>query len=184
MKKTVKKIIAVGVSSVMLLAMSVSAFAAGTIDANEQAVLDQLNAKKVPAEYITQAKNYFEKDDVSVSADEAKAIIDNIDEAAAIAKEAGIKSAADLSKADAATIEKIVAKVQAAAEVVDLSVSYDAKTGKATVKDNAGKVVATSDIGTKKTGAYSMSAVAVVSFLGLAVAALAIVTRKHAKAKA
>ena len=83
MKKTVKKIIAVGVSSVMLLAMSVSAFAAGTIDANEQAVLDQLNAKKVPAEYITQAKNYFEKDDVSVSADEAKAIIDNIDEAAA-----------------------------------------------------------------------------------------------------
>jgi len=39
MKKMVKKIIAVGVSSVMMLAMSVSVFAAGTIDANEQAVL-------------------------------------------------------------------------------------------------------------------------------------------------
>ena len=49
MKKMVKKIIAVGVSSVMMLAMSVSVFAAGTIDANEQAVLEQLNAKKVPA---------------------------------------------------------------------------------------------------------------------------------------
>ena len=183
MKKMVKKIIAVGVSSVMMLAMSVSVFAAGTIDANEQAVLEQLNAKKVPAEYITQAKNYFEKDDVSVSADEAKEIIQNIDEAAAIAKASGIKSADDLAKADAATIDSIIAKVQAAAEVVNLTVSYDAKTGKATVKDNAGKVVATTDVGTKKTGADSMSTVVIVSFLGLAVVALAVKKKKNAKSE-
>ena len=73
--------------------------------------------------------------------------------------------------------------MQAAAEVVNLTVSYDAKTGKATVKDNAGKVVATTDVGTKKTGADSMSTVVIVSFLGLAVVALAVITKKNAKSE-
>lgn len=180
----IKKIIAVSVSAVMMLAMSVSAFAAGTVDANEQAILNELNAKKVPAEYVTQAKNYFENDGVSVTEAQAKEIIADIDEAAAIAKAAGVTSPADLSKASAATIDKIVAKAQEAAKVLDLTVTYDAKSGVATVKDSAGKVVATTNIGTKTTGADSMSTVAVISFLGLAVAALAVVTKKNAKAEA
>ena len=180
----IKKIIAVSVSAVMMFAMSVSAFAAGTVDANEQAVLDALNAKKVPAEYVTQAKNYFEKDEVSVTAEQAKEIIANIDDAAAVAKAAGIKSKDDLAKASTATIDSIIAKVQAAGKVLNLTVSYDAKSGVVTIKNSAGTVVATSNIGTKKTGADSMSTVAVVSFLGLAVAALAVVTKKNAKAEA
>lgn len=180
----IKKIIAVSVSAVMMFAMSVSAFAAGTVDENEQTILDALNANKVPAEYVTQAKNYFEKDDVSVTTDQAKEIVADINDAATIAKSNGIKSVEDLANASAATIDSIVAKAQAAAKVVGLTVSYDTKTGVATVKDSAGNVVATSNIGTKTTGADSMSTVAVVSFLGLAVAALAVITKKNAKAEA
>lgn len=180
----IKKIFAVATAAVMTFAMSVSAFAAGTIDANEQKILDELNAKKVPAEYVTQAKNYFEKDDVTVTADQATQIIANIDDAANIAKSAGIKTKADLDKASAATIDAIVAKASAAAKVINLTVSYDAKKGVATIKDAKGNVVATTNVGTKKTGADSTSTIAVVSFLGLAVAVLAVVTKKNAKAEA
>lgn len=183
-KKMIKKIFAVATAAVMTFAMSVSAFAAGSIDANEQKILDELNAKKVPAEYVTQAKNYFEKDDVTVTADQATAIIANIDDAAQIAKSAGIKTKADLDKASAATIDSIVAKASAAAKVINLTVSYDAKKGVATIKDTKGNVVATTNVGTKKTGADSTSTIAVVSFLGLAVAVLAVVTKKNAKAEA
>lgn len=180
----IKKIIAVSVSAVMMLAMSVSAFAAGTVDANEQAVLNELTAKNVPASYVSQAKNYFEKDDVSLTEDQAKTIVTNIDDASAIASAANIKSKADLEKASQATIDSLLAKVEAAAKVVDLTVSYNAKSGAVTVTDKSGNTVATTNVGTKKTGADSMSTVAVVSFLGLAVAALAVVTKKNAKAEA
>lgn len=180
----IKKIIAASVSAVMMFAMTVSAFAAGTVDANAQAILDELNAKKVPAEYVSQAKNYFEKDGVSVTADQAQVIITNIDEAAAIAKAAGLKTKDDLLKASTATIESIVAKAQAAAAVLNLKVTYDAKTGIVTIIDSSSKVIFTTNVGTKKTGADSMSTVAVISFLGLAVATLAVVTKKNASAEA
>ena len=177
----IKKIMAVVATATMTLAMSLSAFAAGTIDANEQKILDELNAKKVPAEYVSQARNYFEKDDVSVSAEQAQTIIVNIDEAAEIAKSAGIKTKADLDKASAATIDAIVAKATAAAKVVNLTVSYDSKNAVVTIKDDSGKVVATNNVGTKKTGADSTSTVAVLSVLCVAVAALAVVTKNEKK---
>jgi hypothetical protein len=177
-----KKIMAVASAAAMMVAMSVSAFAAGSIDANEQKILDELNARKVPAEYVAQAKNYFEKDDVEVTVDQATEIIANIDDAAAIAKAAGITSSADLAKADTTVINNIVAKAQAAAKVVNLTVSYDAASGVASVKTVDGSTVFTSNVGTKKTGADSMSTVAVVSALGLAVVTLAVASKKNAEA--
>ena len=43
----IKKILAVSVSVVMTLAMTVSAFAAGSVNTEEQRVLDALTASKV-----------------------------------------------------------------------------------------------------------------------------------------
>ncbi len=181
----IKKIIATAAAGVMTLAMTITAFAAGTIDANEQAVLDKLNAKKVPSEYVTQARNYFEKDEVSLTAEQATTISANVDDAAAIAKAAGIKTKDDLQKASTETINSIVAKAQSAASVVDLKVTYDAKSGVASVVTADGKsTVFTTNVGTKKTGADSMSTVAVISVLGLAVASLAVVSKKNAKTEA
>lgn len=181
----IKKIIAASAAAVMTLAMTISAFAAGTVDANEQSVLNELNAKKVPAEYVSQAQNYFEKDDVSLTAEQAAVIIANIDDAAAIAKAAGIKTKDDVAKASTETINSIVAKANAAAAVVNLKVSYNAQTGVVTIVTADGKsTVFTTNVGTKKTGADSMSTVAVISVLGLAVASLAVVSKKNAKTEA
>lgn len=179
-----KKIIALSLTVAMMTAASVTAFAAGTIDDNEAAILAELEAKNVPAEYISQAQNYFEQDDVEVTADEAEAIIANIDDAAVIAKEAGIKSAEDLKKVDTAVIDKIMVKVSAAAETIGLTAAFDAKTGKAVIKDKAGKVVATTNVGTKPMGADSMSTVVVVSVLGAAVVAMVAAAKKSSKVEA
>lgn len=180
----IKKIMAVTASAVMMLAMSVSVFAAGTVDATEQKIIDELKAKNVTASYISQAENYLAKDNVAVTEAQATSIIANIDNAAAIAEKAGIKTKADLTKADASVVDSIIAEVKKAAAVVDLTVSYDTKTGEVSILDKDNKVVATSNVGVKKTGADSMSTVAVVSVLGLAVAALAVVSKKNAKAEA
>lgn len=181
-RKMIKKILAVSVSAVMMLAMSVSAFAAGTISASEQAIIDELQAKKVPAEYVSQARNYMEQDGVDFTDAQKTTVIANIDDAATIAKSANIKSADDLKKASSTVIDSLMAKVSAAATAVDLKVSLDAKTGVAKVTDKAGKVVATTNTGIKTTGADSMETVAVVSLLGLAVVALTVVTKKHEQA--
>lgn len=178
----IKKIMAVTVSAVMMMAMTVTTFAAGTVDATEQKIIAELKAKNVPASYISQAENYLAKDDVNVTEAEAASIIADIDNAAAIAEKAGIKTAEDLKKADASVIDSIVAEVKKAAAVVGLTVSYDTKAGTVTILDKDNKVVATSNVGVKKTGADSMSTVAVVSVLGLAVAALAVVSKKNAEA--
>lgn len=178
----IKKILAVSVSAVMMMAMSVSTFAAGTVNDSEAAIIAELEAKKVPAEYISQARNYMEQDGVEFTAEQKATVIANIDDAATIAKEANIKSVDDLKKASSTVVDRIMAKVTAAATAVDLKVSLDTKTGVAKVTDKSGKVVATTDTGIKTTGADSMNTVAVVSLLGCAVVALAVVTKKHAEA--
>lgn len=178
----IKKIMAVTASAVMMLAMSVTAFAAGTIDANEQKIIDELNAKKVPASYVSQAKNYLVQDDVTVTEAEAKEIIGCIDDAAAIAEKEGIKTKADLEKASTAVFNSVLAEVEQAAAVLDLKVTYDTKSDVFTIVDKDNKVVATSNVGVKKTGADSMTTVAVVSVLGLAVVALAVASKKNAEA--
>ncbi len=190
----IKKILAVSVSVVMTLAMTVSAFAAGSVNSEEQRVLDALTASKVDdsssQKYFSQAKKFFERDDIDATKAQADEVIGYINEAAAIAKAAGLKSEKDIANASADVKNQLVEKANKAAAVFGLKVNVDTKANtvtitKDTVKADGTKTtttVATSNAGTKTTGANSMSSVAVVSVLGLAVAALAVVTKKNAEA--
>lgn len=181
-EKVIKKLLAVSVSAVMMLAMSVSAFAAGSVNASEQKILDELNAKNVPARYVSQAKNYVEKDGVDITEAQANEIIAHIDAAAKIVSDAGIKTAGEL-KNNKEVLDKVVAEASAAAKVLNLTLTFNYTTGDVTVTDASGKTVAVvNSKTTKTTGADSMSTVAVVSVLGLAVATLAAVTKKNAEA--
>ena len=191
----IKKLLAISASAVMMLAMSVSAFAAGSISADEQKILDELKAKNVPAEYVAQAEKYLTTDGVDVTAAQASEIIADIDSAAAEADKAGIKTVQDLKKNNT-VLNSVVGKAQAAAKVVNVTLTVNTATGAVKAVDNSGKVIfekaGTAAAGTnggnagagtlKKTGADSMSTVAVVSVLGLAVATLAVVTKKNAEA--
>ena len=179
-----KRLLAASLSAMLLLATPVTALAAGTTDENEEEIIAQLQAANVPAEYVSQAKNYFMQDDVTITKEEASAVIANINYASAIAKGAGITSVDDLKKADSAVVDQIMSKASAAAAAADLSVSFDTKAGKAEVRDANGKIVATADVKTKKTGADSMSTVAVVGLLGAAVAGLTVASKKKTEGEA
>lgn len=178
-----KKIVTVVSSVVMTMAMAVSAFAAGSVSATEQKVINELKAKNVPAELVSEAENYFVLDGVDVTEAEATQIIADIDDAAAIAEKNNLKTVDDILAADEAIRKEILAKVNHAADILDVTVVVDTKSKNVTIKDNTGKVIATTNVGTKPTGASSMSTVVVISGLGLAVAALAVAS-KNAKAEA
>ncbi len=192
----IKKFLAVSASAIMMLAMSVSAFAAGTISADEQKILDELKAKNVPTEYVAQAEKYLTTDGVDVTAAQATEIIADIDSAAAEVEKAGIKTIADLKK-NSTVLNSVASKAEAAAKVVNVTLTVNTTTGAVKAVDASGKVIfektpststttsgtSTASTGTlKRTGADSMSTVAVVSVLGLAVATLAVATKKNAEA--
>ena len=133
---------------------------------------------------IAQSRNI---DATKAQADE---VIGYINEAAAIAKAAGLKSEKDIVNASADVKNQLVDKANKAAAVFGLTVTVDTKTGTVTLSkkktDSKGNTtttpVVTTNVNTRATGADSMSSVAVVSVLGLAVAALAVVTKKNAEA--
>lgn len=87
-----KKIAACIASMVLAASLSLTAFAASGIDANEQAILDKLNTPitvgnqmmSVPAEYYNQAENYLKQDGVSVTDAQKTQVLAKIDEATEI----------------------------------------------------------------------------------------------------
>lgn len=161
-----KKFFATAVCFIMVAAVSISASAAG-LDANKQKVMDAIKAKitvegqsvSLPADLLTQAENYLKRDDVTIAADEADTIVAQVEEAIKIVKDAGATSVSDLSAAEKTAL---LDKIQAAADVVGLTVSVDTAKGKISIL--AGTELVASDEGAIKfTGADAAYLVVVVS---------------------
>lgn len=150
-----KKVFATIICFIIATAVAISASAAG-LDANKQKVLDALKEKvtangktySVPADLITQAENYLKRDDVTITADQADAIVEQIEAAAEIVKKAGVSTAAELSAAEKTAL---LEKINAAAEVVNLTVSVDSAKGKITVL-SGNELVASDEGAIKFTG--------------------------------
>lgn len=176
-----KKIIAAVICLVMA-AVSLSASAAG-LDANKQKVLDALKTTitvdgkvvSLPSDYITQAENYLKSDDVTITAAQADAVVEQINEAVKVVKDAGVTSVSDLSMEERSSI---IEDIEAAADVVDLTVAVDSAKNTITIlKDNV--AVATSGTALKVTGPDAC-ALAVIAGIGLAlIAGCFIVARKE-----
>lgn len=180
--KAMKGIFACVATVAMAATLSFSAFAAN-LDANKQKVLDAVSqsitvdGKKVelPAEYKTQAENYLKRDDVEITADQADAVVEQIDAAIEVVKKSGVTDLAKLSSADKA---KIADKVQAAAAIVELKVVFDSAKNTITITDKDNKVVATMEAPVKTTGANAGAAVAVLGFAAVLLAGCAVVAKK------
>lgn len=173
-----KRLVAVATTTVLTVAMAVTAFAAGSINADEQKILDELKAKGVPESYIAEAKAVLEDESVDVSAADAKTAIANIDEAKKLVDAKGRTSVAQI-KADAEltkSIQAIVTKT-AALKSVNVKVNFDAKTGKPSIAKENGKIVP-ADSSIKKTGVDFSTTAAVVAGLGLSVAGIAVIAKK------
>lgn len=196
-----KKFLAMILAAVLLCSLlALTAFAAGTIGANEQKVLDVIGAGSsmtlngatvtfsIPDNYYNQAKAYFagtEKDLTDAQRDE---IIGYINDAIALAKKATAANPSvvsngkvDMTKFDGATKQAILADGQKACAVDNLSLTYDGKT--VTITGIANGTVYFNDAPiVKTTGAdVSTASTMVVAALVVLMAAGAVVTAKKAQ---
>jgi hypothetical protein len=111
--KKIKLTAALMLAAVLLLSMTATAFAAGNSD-----VIKALKDAKVPETYIIQAENYLKTH--QLTSDEASAVITQINQAAAIMKEAGTK---DITKLSTKNKQEILGLVSKAGEAVGVKVS-------------------------------------------------------------
>ena len=171
-----KKLIVCAMATVMVAASAMTVFAAELTD-EEKEIIATLKDAGVPAEYVTQAENYFAKDDVTVTAEQATTIKAEIAEAKETAN-----GTLTLDKLSAEQKDAIVANVNAAADVLDLKVNYDSNASTIKVVDAAtgAVVVNVSDEAIKDTGADMSTTIAVVSILGAALVACAVAGKKVA----
>lgn len=124
-----KKMIALIVSVLVIVAVCVNASAAG-LDSNKQKILDALKTTitvdgktiSLPSDILNQAENYLLRDDVVITADQANTIIDEIEASVQVVKDSGVTSISQLSGAQKS---EIINNMKDAGSVVDLTVTVD-----------------------------------------------------------
>lgn len=166
-----KKLKCILMVAVMVLSMAVPTLAA-ELDANETALLERLESLAVevggetvtvPAEYITQVENYLSSHDDLISDDTLEKLNAIIDNTVALAQENNATQFSDLPEA---VRNEIFADINAVAEPLNITVSYDATKGFSIV-DGEGEIVFQSTLVASDTG---------LSADHLAIALMAVVT--------
>lgn len=166
-----KKITTLVLSLVLVLAMSITAFAATN---NE--VIDALKKAGVSGDYLTQAESFLADNKDALTAADLDAIMTRIDEAKAHAG-----NVTDLSKLTAAQKEDIKNDILNAAEdikgSVKVNVSFDAATNGIKVVAN-GKTYSASSKPVKATGVSTTATVAGIAVLAMGLVACGVAVSK------
>lgn len=160
-----KKITTLVLSLVLVLAMSITAFAATPNDEVKAA----LTEAGVTGTYFDEAVKFLANN--TLTADQAEVVVAQIKEAKKTAGEA--KSVADLS---ADQISKIKANIETAAAKVDAKVSFDNKT--ISVTDAKGNPYTVSSNPVKATGATTTATVAGIAVLAMGLVACGVAVSK------
>lgn len=175
MKKLLSSLLAVALIACATVA---SANAAGTITAKEQEIITALEKNGVPSEYVAQAKTYLVENEVSDV--KVNKLIEGIDEVKAMCEAEGIKSVEQLKNASADFHSKFVAKVNAVASVIGVTISVSAD-GSIKAVDASGNVIGEVKAGssvTNQTGFAVDSAIATLAGLVAVVAVCGAVASK------
>lgn len=150
-----KKILIAVMCVFMFTTVFQTASAAG-LDANKQKVFDVLKATatingktiSLPTDLLNQAENYLRRDDVTITSSQADLIIEQIEAAQKIIKDAKATKISDLSSAQKGELLKAI---RAAAEVLDLTVVTDAAKNIISIL-SGNQIVATDEPALKVTG--------------------------------
>ncbi len=186
-----KKIILFLTSALVLAMTMLPVFAATTVNTYEQSILDKLAAGVVvgtktvalSTEELNIAKNFFMMDGVDFTQADATAILDAIDDIAAVIKAAGVT---DLTKLSLDDKNEILALAQAAtASVASISLTFEYDVATKTVSILSGQsVMVQSDVTTASTVVKNTGMNATVSFwmfsiLGLTMVAAVAFAKKN-----
>lgn len=183
-----KKAISLAVVAFMIALSMVSAFAASGINDAEQSILDELKAgivlsdgteAFVPTAYVNSAENYFNRDDVNLTAEQAAEVIKYVKEGKAVVQ---ASDKADLNALTYAEKAKILEAGKKACKVADLTLTFDKSSKKVVITDANGTIVfEASATLIKTTGAadVDMSAsIAIMASFAVIVLAAAVVAKK------
>lgn len=170
-RTNMKKIILFLTSALVLAMTMLPVFAATTVNTYEQSILDKLAAGVVvgtktvalSSEELNIAKNFFMMDGVDFTQADATAILDAIDDIAAVVKAAGVT---DLTKLTLDDKNEILALAQAAtAAVASIALSFEYDVATKTVSILSGQsVMVQSDVSTASTVVKNTGLNASVSF--------------------
>lgn len=192
--KTMKKLVGAVLVGAMTLAMSVTAFAATGVSADEQALLDKATAKAKELgvdtnasaqykQYYAQAEQFLASNELT--AEQTKELAASVDEAAAtVKKEMDAQGATKLGDLKANTDlvksleSKVVSQVKTAAAKVGITISVDAS-GNYTATAGDAKVADSSNP-IKQTG-FDLTATVVVAaaFVGAVAVCLVVASKKR-----
>lgn len=182
-----KRAISVVLLAIMMVSiLSVCAFAAPSINADEQRILDAVSEKitvsgkeiTLDPIWINYAKNYMSGDNVNITKAQADEIIGYVTQAKEIAKSSelvGTKKFKDQANKD------IFALVQKSAKVVGLTAEHKATdVHHFTIRDAQGNIICESTATIKATGAsVNYGVLAVVAFVIVAAIGGAVCVKKY-----
>ena len=179
MKMMKKMLVIVAVLS-FTLAMSICACAA-EITSDEQTLIDVLKAGvvvdgktvKIPAKYINQAQSYLANKDVTKS--EVDKILSYIDDGKDYMVANKIKDFSNMSNKQ---MDKMISLAEDAAEVIDVKLTVNTKTGVIKGIDNEGNVVLSGEETIKQTGMNMNATVVVAVSLCVAVGLCIVIATK------
>ena len=173
-----KKLLVCGLATVMLMSMSITAFAA-TLTADEQSIITTLTNAGVPAQYVTQAQNYLAGNATDVTAAQATAI--NTQITAAKATAGSVTSIVALTTAQKNTI---AANLSTAGQAISVTVTYDATANSIKAVDTlSGTTILNASLDAttpiiKTTGVNMNTTIAIVAILAMALVACGVVVSK------
>lgn len=168
----IKKISALVLSLMLVFAMSISAFAASKND-----IISKLESANVPAEYVSQAKNYL-ANNPEIKPEQLDKVAAKID--AAVATANGVKDLASLTAEQKAAI---MADVQSAASEIGVTIAKNADNS-FTATDAKGNTYQLPAVGSKSgsivkpTGFTTAATVGVVAVLAMGLVVCAFVSKK------
>ncbi len=162
-----RKLSVLVLSLIMMLAMSITAFAA-----TEDDIIKELKAAGVPDTYVAQAEQYLANNDVT--ADQADGVIDEIKAAKATAGDV-----TDVKKLNADQKAAIIKNVEAAGKAMDAVVTVDTKNNKVTITDKNGKEYVVEENPVKPTGVSVYATYAVVAAMAMVLVACGVVVSKR-----
>ncbi|MDD2418608.1 MAG: hypothetical protein PHP68_06175 [Oscillospiraceae bacterium] len=176
-----KKIITAIICIALVTAVCISASAAG-LDTNKQKVMDALKTSveidgklvSLPTDLLNQAENYLLRDDVTVTAVQADAVVGHVKDANDIIKNAGITKIEDLTSTERTAL---LDKIYKAAEVVGLTVAVDSAKNTISILAD-GQLVATDEPALKVTGPNTTSLVVFSGIVFVLIAGCFVAARK------
>lgn len=184
----IKKFMVAAVATMLCLAGTMTAFAAG-ISTDEQAIIDKLKAGftvdgktvSVPTDIINQVENEFMKNETDVTAAQASVIEGKMDEVIAFAQANDVTDVASAKE----YADDIIPLVQAAASEIGYTVAYDASSDTGlTVSDPEGNTVYTSKAVVNQTGFDMTAPIAVgVGMVAILAACVVVASKKNLFAK-